>query len=179
MRFPTVTCAVFILVVIGLSSCTERGDSTVADTFTVEILSPWWLRPESKDAELAREFRALAKSNRADPRRIPADVITRVAAMTEIKADSLVSLLAVTGLAPYRSISSSSSWEHSTRSCGSTTAAMPHFSPPMIRFRERSLAMCRIIRLDIKSNLEKAVGLAAEAQRGNTWTVSVIHLRGE
>ena len=102
MRFPTVTCAVFILVVIGLSSCTERGDSIVADTFTVEILSPWWLRPESKDAELAREFRALAKSNRADPRRIPADVITRVAAMTEIKADSLVSLLAVTGLAPYQ-----------------------------------------------------------------------------
>ena len=102
MRFPTVTCAVFILAVIGLSSCTERGDSTVADTFTVEILSPWWLRPESKDAELAREFRALAKSNRADPRRIPADVITRVAAMTEIKADSLVSLLAVTGLAPYQ-----------------------------------------------------------------------------
>ncbi len=27
--------------------------------------------------------------------------------------------------------------------------------------------------------LEKAVGLAAEAQRGTTWTVSVIHLRGE
>ena len=102
MRFHLVTCAAFIVTTIGLSSCTERNGSKTADSFTFEILSPWWLRPESKDAELAREFRALAKNNRADPRRIPADVITRVAAMTEIKADSLVSLLAVTGLAPYQ-----------------------------------------------------------------------------
>lgn len=96
------TCAVAIFSWISLSSCTERDDSKVADAFTFEILSPWWLRPESKEAELAQEFRAMAKNNRADPRRIPTDVVTRVAAMTDIKADSLTSLLTVTGLVPHQ-----------------------------------------------------------------------------
>lgn len=101
-RLSLLASLVVIFAWIGLSSCTERDDSEVADAFTCELLSPWWLRPESTEAELAREFRAMAKSNRADPRRIPTDVVTRVTAMTDIKADSLASLLSVTGLAPYQ-----------------------------------------------------------------------------
>ena len=87
---------------IGLSSCTERDDSKVADALTPELLAPWWLRPESKEAEQAREFHAMAKRSRADPRLIPTETVARVRAMTGIKADSVADLLEVTGLAPHR-----------------------------------------------------------------------------